>query len=143
MTISASVRREVDQSLVRARQRFEAATRTAYRNDSSQGEFDNAYEGVVSGINFLVEAYLLASSGVRRKVGEDDAPTLIRSTCAALKAKHIACPDPVDLVWEQTRRNTSAHQGGWVSVLGPEDLERIAGLGGDLLVAVEAYLKSA
>lgn len=142
MTISATTRRRVDQILVRARQRFEAARRTAHRNDSLQGEFDNAYEGAVSGINFLVEAYLLASTGARRKVGEDDAPTLIRGTCAGLNARHIACPDPVELCWEQTRRNASAHQGDWASTLGPADLERIAGLGEDLLVAVEAYLKS-
>ena len=66
MNMPAATRREVDQSLVRARQRFEAARRTAHRNDSQQGEFDDAYEGAVSGINFLVEAYVLASSGVRR-----------------------------------------------------------------------------
>jgi hypothetical protein len=142
MTMSVATRRQVDQILVRARQRFEAAERTAHRNDSQQGEFDNAYEGAVSGINFVVEAFLLASTGTRRKVGEDDAPTLIRSTCAGLSAKRIACPDPMELCWEQTRRNASAHQGDWASTLGPADLERIAGLGSDLLVAVEAYLKS-
>ena len=105
MTMSVATRRQVDQILVRARQRFEAAERTAHRNDSQQGEFDNAYEGAVSGINFVVEAFLLATTGTRRKVGEDDAPTLIRSTCAGLSAKRIACPDPVELCWEQTRRN--------------------------------------
>jgi hypothetical protein len=46
VTISATTRQQVDQMLVRARQRFEAARRTAYRNDSQQGEFDNAYEGL-------------------------------------------------------------------------------------------------
>lgn len=127
---------------MRAQQRFDAARKTARRHDSEQGEIDNAYEGAVSGINFAVEAYLLASTGTRRKVREDEASMLIRAACAGLAAKRIRCPDPSDLLWEQRRRNTSAHEGDWVSALGTDDLERVADLGQDLLAAVRAYLDS-
>ena len=143
MTITVGARREVVHQLVRAQQRFDAANRTARRSDVQQGDFDNAYEGAVSGINFLVEAYLLASSGTRRKVGEDEATTLIHVTCSGLTARHIPCPDAMDLIWEQRRRNTSAHEGDWVSNLGPDDLERVASLGERLLHAVRTYAESA
>ncbi len=65
--------------LARAERRFDGAAIAARRPNPSEGEFDNNFDGVVSGIFHVVDAFELITTGLRRVAHEAEEPTRIRS----------------------------------------------------------------
>ena len=72
--------------LARAGRRIDGAATAAGRPGADPGEFDNNFDGVVSATFHVVDAYELATTGIKRKVGEAEQLTRIESVLAALRA---------------------------------------------------------
>jgi hypothetical protein len=126
--------------LARADRRIDGAARAARRPDADPGEFDNNFDGVVSAIFHVVDAYELAATGIKRRAGEAEQATRIASVFAALRAAGVPNVPPASrLVDLNARRNTSVH-GEWVEVLDQEALEDAIRAAGELLGAVRNYL---
>lgn len=96
--------------LVRAERRINGAATAAERPGADPGEFDNNFDGVVTAIFHIVDAYELATTGIKRHVGEAAQSTRIESVLAALRSAKIpAVPPGSRLIDLNRRRNTSVH----------------------------------
>lgn len=125
--------------LARAESRFNGAAAAVARPNPTEGEFDNNFDGVVSGIFHTVDAFELVTSGLRREPREAEQATRIRSVVAALERDRIAhVPATSRLIDLNRRRNTSVH-GDWLEVLDGEALEDAIAAGRQLRDAVLAY----
>ena len=125
--------------LVRAEARFDGAAAAAARPHPTEGEFDNNFDGVVTGIFHVVDGFELMTSGLRREVREAEQATRIRSVVLRLEQDKIPSVPPASrLVHLNTRRNTSVH-GEWLEVLDTDALQDAIAAGRALLAAVRAY----
>ena len=103
--------------MTRAAKRIDGAAAAIDREGITEGEFDNNFDGVVSAIFHVADAVELARTGLRRKVGEGDEATVIRSVLATLSADGIdGVPGPARLIDLNHRRNASVH-GDWTEIL--------------------------
>ena len=128
--------------LVRAERRINGASAAVARSDTDPGEFDNHFDGVVTAIFHVVDAYEVATSGAKRRVGEAEQATRIQSVLAALRS--IGTPDVPPgsrLIDLNRRRNTSVH-GEWMEVLDKDALQDAVRAALGLLVAVRHALAS-
>ena len=66
--LTQAQRATVDNLLARADARFEAAETAAKRPDVKPGEYDNNFDGVVSGIYHVLDAFHLATTGLHRSI---------------------------------------------------------------------------
>ncbi len=140
MKLTAEQVAEVEAGLARADRRLQAGLRAAHRTDAEQGEMENSFEGVGNAINMVAAAYQLARIGRRRWIGEGENATALRQVLAELRAAGIVgLPEAEDLVWVNTRRNTSAHEGAWLDVIDTEQVETAAGYGLAFLAGVRAW----
>lgn len=122
--------------LIRADRRINGAAKAARRPNTDPGEFDNNFDGVVTAIFHVVDAYELATSGIKRRVGEAEQATRIASVLAALRvAETPKVPPGSRLIDLNVRRNTSVH-GEWVEVLDQDALEDAVRAARELLGAV-------
>jgi hypothetical protein len=122
--------------LARASRRIDGAAKAARRPGADPGEFDNNFDGVVSAIFHVIDAYELATTGIKRKVGEAEQATRIESVLTALRAaKTPNVPPGSRLIDLNVRRNTSVH-GEWVEVLDQDALEDAIWAARELLSAV-------
>jgi hypothetical protein len=126
--------------LARAGRRIDGAATAARRPGAEPGEFDNNFDGVVSAIFHVVDAYELATTGIKRRVGEAEQATRIESVLAALRAaKTPLVPPGSRLIDLNVRRNTPVH-GEWAEVLDQDALEDAIRAARELLRAVRHYL---
>jgi hypothetical protein len=126
--------------LARADRRINGAAKAARRPSTDPGEFDNNFDGVVTAIFHIVDAYELATTGIKRRVGEAEQATRIESVLIALRAaKTPMVPPGSRLIGLNARRNTSVH-GEWVEVLDPDALEDAIRAARELLSAVRHLL---
>jgi hypothetical protein len=126
--------------LVRAERRINGAAAAAARPGIDQGEFDNNFDGVVTAIFHIVDAYELAASGIKRRVNEAEQPIRIESVLAALRAaKTPHVPPASRLIDLNRRRNTSVH-GEWMEVIDQEALSDAIRAATDFLAAVRRGL---
>jgi hypothetical protein len=126
--------------LARADRRINGAAKAAKRPSTDPGEFDNNFDGVVTAIFHVVDAYELATTGIKRRVGEAEQATRIESVLAALRAaKTPKVPPGSRLIDLNVRRNTSVH-GEWVEVLDQDALEDAIRAARELLSAVRHCL---
>ena len=133
---------DIKRMIRRADDRFVGAEKAAHRIDTTQGEYDSNFEGVVAGINFVVAAHILATTGIRRKVDEASAPTLIASVISAIKSSDVPnVPSLQRLTNLNARRNASGHQGEWLDGIDTDALEDAVEAGRSILHAVEADLR--
>ena len=126
--------------LVRAERRINGAATAAARPDADPGEFDNNFDGVVSAIFHIVDAYEVATTRSKRRVGEAEQATRIQSVLAqlgAVKTPHV--PPGSRLIDLNRRRNTSVH-GEWMEVLDQDALRDAIRAARDLLNAVRHAL---
>jgi hypothetical protein len=127
--------------LLRAEQRFEGAEAVAGREAVVQGEFDNGFDGVVSGIFHVVDAFELGTTGLRRELREADQATRITSMITTLRQQGAAdLPAASRLIGLNARRNTSVH-GEFLEVLDRDDLAAAVRAGRMLLAAVRRDLE--
>lgn len=134
---------DVKRMLQRAADRFDAGEKVALSTNSLQGEYDSLFEGVVNGINFVVEAHILGMTGIRRKVSDGNAATLIDSAISDLNAAKVpGVPAASRLKGLNQRRNASAHEGGWLDAIDTETLEAAVIAGRALLAVVRANLRN-
>ena len=125
----------------RASRRLDGAEVAARRPHPSEGEFDNNFDGVVTAIFHIVDAFEMARTGIHRRVGEGEQSTVIRSAVTALRAAKIPdVPNPERLIDLNARRNTSVH-GEWFEVLDTEGLEDAIKAARSLLVAVRIWME--
>jgi hypothetical protein len=128
--------------LVRAEKRFDGADAVIRREAALQGEFDNGFDGVVSGIFHIVDAFELATTGLRRDPREADQATRITSVVTALRQYGATdLPAASRLIGLNARRNTSVH-GEYLDVLDRDELAIAVRAGRMLLAAVRGYLDS-
>ena len=126
--------------LVRAERRINGAATAAARPDADPGEFDNNFDGVVSAIFHIVDAYEVATTRSKRRVGEAEQATRIQSVLAQLRAvKTPRVPPGSRLIDQNRRRNTSVH-GEWMEVLDQDALRDAIRAARDLLNAVRHAL---
>jgi hypothetical protein len=126
--------------LTRAESRLAGAAVAAKRPHPSEGEFDNNFDGVVTAIFHVVDAFELARTGIHRRAGEGEQASVIRSVLLSLQAARIPnVPIPERLIDLNSRRNTSVH-GEWMEVLDPESLEDAIKAARSLLVAVKVWM---
>jgi hypothetical protein len=126
--------------LARADRRIDGAARAARRPGTDPGEFDNNFDGVVTAIFHVVDAYELASTGMKRRVGEAEQATRIESVLAALRAARTPKVPPGSRLIDLTaRRNTSVH-GEWVEVVDQDAVEDAIRAARELVSAVRHYL---
>ncbi len=126
--------------LVRAERRINGATVAAARPGTDPGEFDNNFDGVVTAIFHIVDAYELATTKSKRKVGEAEQATRIQSVLAALRsAKSPHVPPGSRLIDLNRRRNTSVH-GEWMEVVDQDALQDAIRAARDFLIAVRHTL---
>lgn len=119
--------------LVRAERRIRGAAAAGARPGIDPGEFDNNFDGVVTAIFHIVDAYELVTTGTKRRVGEAEQTTRIESVLAALRAaKTPNVPPASRLIDLNRRRNTSVH-GEWMEVIDQEALS-------DAIRAASAFL---
>jgi hypothetical protein len=127
--------------LTRASARFNGAGAAATRPNPTEGEFDNNFDGVVTGIFHVVDAFELITTGLRREAREAEQATRIRSAVLALGQFGVPdVPAASRLVGLNARRDTSVH-GEWLEVLDPGALLDAIKAGRQLLAAVERYAK--
>jgi hypothetical protein len=126
--------------LIRAERRIKGATTAAARSDADPGEFDNNFDGVVTAIFHIVDAYEVATTKSKRRVGEAEQATRIDSVLVQLRAARIPNVPPASrLIDLNRRRNTSVH-GEWIEVLDQDALDDAITSAGDLLAAVRLAL---
>ena len=119
--------------------RFNGAAAAATRANPTEGEFDNNFDGIVTGIFHVVDAFELITTGLRREAREAEQATRIRSAVLALGQAGVPdVPVATRLVGLNARRNTSVH-GEWLEVLDPDALLDAIKAGRQLLAAVELY----
>ena len=126
--------------LVRAERRINGAATAAARPDADPGEFDNNFDGVVTAIFHIVDAYEVATTKSKRRVGEAEQATRIQSVLAqlgAVKTPHV--PPGSRLIDLNRRRNTSVH-GEWMEVLDLDALRDAIRAARDFLTAVRHAL---
>jgi len=126
--------------VARADKRLSGAEAAARRSNPSEGEYDNNFDGVVTAIFHVVDAFELARTGVKRRVGDADQPIVIQSVVTNLKAAGIgSVPAAMRLIDLNRRRNASVHD-DWLEVLDTESLDDAIEAARGLLTAVQAYL---
>ena len=126
--------------LVRAERRVNGAATAAARPDADPGEFDNNFDGVVTAIFHIVDAYEVATTKSKRRVGEAEQATRIQSVLAQLRAaKTPRVPPGSRLIDLNRRRNTSVH-GEWMEVLDQDALRDAIRAARDFLNAVRHAL---
>ncbi len=126
--------------LVRAERRFNGAAAAVARPDADPGEFDNNFDGVVTGIFHIADAYELVTTGIKRQVGEAEQATRIQSVLAQLRAAKIPNVPPASrLIDLNRRRNTSVH-GDWMEVVDQDALQDAIRAARDFLAAVRRAL---
>lgn len=127
--------------LTRADTRLRGAAVAAARPNPSEGEFDNNFDGVVTAIFHVVDAFELVRTGVHRRAGEGEQATVIRSVVLGLQTAGVpGVPHPARLIDLNTRRNTSVH-GEWLEVLDTDGLEDAIAAARGLYNAVATYLR--
>jgi len=128
--------------LARAERRIQGAATAAARPDAGPGEFDNNFDGVVTAIFHIVDAYEVATTGIKRQAGEAQQATRIQSVLASLQAARISSVPPASrLIDLNRRRNTSVH-GEWLEVLDQGALEAAIASATSFLAAVRRALAS-
>lgn len=138
--LSKSTAAEAAGTLANAEKKLNAALHTAHRTDLVAGELDQAFEGAGNGINLVVKAFLIASSGGLRPSGSVDAATQLRTAVRDLRSAGIqGVPDEADLIWVNSVRNASVHEGTWDD--NTDALEEAVRLGNAFLAAVRSWLK--
>jgi len=126
--------------LVRAERRIDGAATAAARPNADPGEFDNNFDGVVTAIFHIVDAYEVATTQTKRRVGEAEQATRIQSVLAQLRAaKTPGVPPGSRLIDLNRRRNTSVH-GEWMEVVDQEALREAIRAARDFLIAVRHAL---
>jgi hypothetical protein len=75
--------------LERAERRIDGAAAAAARSAIDPGEFDNNFDGVVTAIFHIVDAYELALTGIKRRVGDAEQATRIQSVLAELRSAKV------------------------------------------------------
>ncbi len=141
--LSQGQRAMVRDLLARADRRLQGAAVAAARPTADPGEFDNNFDGVVSAIFHIVDAYELGTTGSKRQLGEADQPTRIHAVLARLQSVGVPnVPPAARLIDLNRRRNTSVH-GEWMEVLDQDSLDRAIASARELLVAVRLGLSSA
>jgi hypothetical protein len=120
----------------RAERRIDGAAKAAARPNADPGEFDNNFDGVVSAIFHMVDAYEVATTGIKRQVGEAEQATRIQSVLASLRSANVPkVPPGSRLIDLNRRRNTSVH-GEWMEVVDQDALNDAIASARDLLSAV-------
>ena len=131
--------RQAGSLLARATSRLDGAAAAATRSDPSAGEFDNSFDGTVTAIFHVVDAFELLAYGRKREMREAEQPTRIRSVVLALEQDRIAnVPLALRLVDLNRRRNTSVH-GEWSEVLDTDSLLGAIDAGRALVLAVRSW----
>jgi hypothetical protein len=126
--------------LMRAERRINGAAAAAARPGVDPGEFDNNFDGVVSAIFHIVDAYELATAKSKRRVGEAEQATRIQSVLAALRSANTPdVPPGSRLIDLNRRRNTSVH-GEWMEVIDLDTLQDAIRAARDFHVAVRHTL---
>lgn len=126
--------------LARAKRRIDGAATAASRPDTDSGEFDNNFDGVVTAIFHIVDAYEVATTGIKRQPGEAEQATRIQSVLARLRAANISNVPPASrLIDLNRRRNTSVH-GEWTEIVDQDALEDAIASARDFLIAVRGAL---
>jgi hypothetical protein len=126
--------------LDRADRRISGAAIAARRPDSEPGEFDNNFDGIVTAIFHVVDAHDLATTGIKRRVGEAEQATRIESVLVALRAANTpGVPPGSRLIDLNVRRNTSVH-GEWLEVIDQDALEDAMRAASEFLHAVRHAL---
>lgn len=138
--LTQAQKRTVASLIIRAEGRFNAAENAAHRTDAASGDYDNGFDGVVTGIYHLLDAFELARSAVHRSIGEADAPTIMASVVASLSAERIPAPSVIELRTLNRARNTSVHGGVLESPFGTSDVEDAVEIARFLAAAIRRYL---
>lgn len=126
--------------LARADRRINGAARAAARTNIDPGEFDNNFDGVITAIFHVVDAFELATTGVKRQVREAEQATRIEAALVALRAARTPKVPPGSRLTDlNARRNTSVH-GEWVEVLDQDSLEDATRAAREFLGAVRHFL---
>ena len=126
--------------LARADRRISGAARAVARPGIEPGEFDNNFDGVITAIFHVVDAYELATTGVKRQAREAEQATRIEAALVALRAARTPRVPPGSRLTDlNARRNTSVH-GEWVEVLDHDALEDAIRAAREFLGAVRHYL---
>jgi len=138
--LSKAAAEEATNTLANAEKKLNAALHTAHRTDLVAGELDQAFEGAGNGINLVVKAFVVASSRGLRPSASIDAATQIRATVRDLRGAGIqGVPDEADLIWVNSVRNASVHEGTWDD--NTDDVEEAVRLGNAMLAAVRRWLR--
>ena len=139
--LTDSTRKVARDMMLRAAKRLDGAAAAIARNDITEGEFDNHFDGVVSAIFHVADAVELVRTGVHRKVGEGEESTVIRSVVATLTADDAgSVPAPARLIDLNGRRNASVH-GHWTETLDHDALEDAIAAGRQFLRAARVYVE--
>jgi hypothetical protein len=126
--------------LERAERRIDGAAAAAARSAIEPGEFDNNFDGVVTAIFHIVDAYELASTGIKRRVGDAEQATRIQSVLAELRSAKVPnVPPGSRLIDLNRRRNTSVHV-EWLEVIDQDALLDAIKAARDFLAAVRRGL---
>lgn len=139
--LTAAQEERVRNLLGRAKGRFGSAERASKRTSAQSGDYDNGFDGVVTGIYHILSAFELATTGRARSYGEADAPTAITHTVASLRAAGVHAPTAKELTELNADRNTSVHGGLPAS---PFDTDRVldaVDTARYFMGAVEQYLR--
>ena len=113
--LTDATRKVARDMMLRAAKRLDGAAAAIARDDITEGEFDNHFDGVVAAIFHVADAVELVRTGVHRKVGEGEESTVIRSVVATLTADEAgSVPAPARLIDLNGRRNASVH-GHWTA----------------------------
>ena len=139
--LTDTTRRVARDLMSRAATRIDGAAVAIARDDITEGEFDNHFDGVVSAIFHVADAVELVRTGVHRKVGEGQGSTVIRSVVASLTADEVgSVPAPARLIDLNTRRNASVH-GQWTETQDRDALEDAIAAGRQFLRAARVYIE--
>ena len=139
--LTDSTRKVARDMMLRAAKRLDGVAAAIARNDITEGEFDNHFDGVVSAIFHVADAVALVRTGVHRKVGEGEESTVIRSVVATLTADDAgSVPAPARLIDLNGRRNASVH-GHWTETLDHDALEDAIEAGRQFHRAARVYVE--
>src|SRR5205814_5476496 len=90
--------------------RLQRAAVAAARPTADPGEFANNFDGVVSAIFHVNDAYELATTGIKRQLGDAAQPTHIHAVIGRLQVAGVPeVPAAIRLIDLNRRRNTSVH----------------------------------
>lgn len=110
------------QSARESLRRLDAAERVANLDGARWGDYDNAFDGAVTAVYHILDAFELARHGRTRSSGEADAPTALTDAVDALAADGVRTPSVRELTGLNAERNTSVHGG---EPLSPFDADRV------------------